>query len=161
MFDAGPGAFGHPSPNLDAAGLARHEAGDEGFSRVFVPTAGLSNSGLGPLFNNTSCEAVTSATDAVNRRADGESFTTMLFRASIPGYGDHGSPNPAGMFGGQLQLLAIPGYMPEATARVTYSDSGGRFDDGSWYSLRVPHYSFRGSSRPLPAICSRRRASRR
>src|SRR5215467_4290168 len=42
VFDAGPGAFGHPAPNLDATGLARHESGDEGFSRVFDPSTGLS-----------------------------------------------------------------------------------------------------------------------
>lgn len=150
VFDAGPEAFGHPLPNLDAAGLARHEAGDEAFGRVFVATAGLSSSGLGPLFNHTSCEGCHVGDGRGQPPADGSSFLTMLFRASIPGFDDHGGPNPAGVFGGQLQLLAIPGYTPEATARVTYSDSGGRFDDGLRYSLRVPHYSFRGLIGPLP-----------
>ena len=150
VFDDGPGAFGHPAPNLDAAGLARHDAGDEAFSRVFVAATGLSSSGLGPLFNNTACEAC-HVGDGRGRPPDpGQPFTTMLFRASIPGLGDHGGPNPAGVFGGQLQLEAIPGYFPEASAQVTYADSGGRFDDGTRYLLRVPRYSFRGIIAPLP-----------
>ena len=83
--------------------------------------------------------------------ADGASFSTMLFRASIPGQDEHGGPLPAPLFGGQLQLLAISEYYPEASAKVTYVDSGGTFADGSKYSLRVPRYSFQGLIAPLPA----------
>ena len=145
VFDATAGAFGHPAPNLDAAALARHNAGDVAFSAVFVP-----NTGLGPLFNNNACEACHVGDGRGQPPADGVSFLTMLFRASIPGTDPHGGPNPAGEYGGQLQLLAIPGFFPEAAARVTYSDSGGRYGDGTPYALRVPHYSFRGLLGPLP-----------
>ncbi len=145
VFDAGPGAFSHPAPNLDAAGLARHVAGDEAFGRVFA-----ANAGLGPLYNNSACEACHVGDGRGQPPADGVSFLTMLFRASIPGQDPHGGPNPAGLFGGQLQLLAIPGYVPEASARVTYVDSGGRFGDGTSYSLRVPRYAFKGIIAPLP-----------
>jgi CxxC motif-containing protein (DUF1111 family) len=145
VFDATADAFGHPAPNLDAAALARHNAGDIAFGRIFVP-----NTGLGPLFNNNACEACHVGDGRGQPPADGVSFTTMLFRASIPGQDPHGGPNPAGEYGGQLQLLAIPGFFPEAAARVTYADSGGRFDDGTPYTLRVPHYSFRGFLGPLP-----------
>ena len=145
VFDATAGAFGHPAPNLDAAALARHNAGDDAFGAVFVPSTGL-----GPLFNNNACEACHFGDGRGQPPADGISFTTMLFRASIPGQDAHGGPNPAGEYGGQLQLLAIPGFFPEAAARVTYSDSGGRFADGSAYALRVPHYAFRGLVGQLP-----------
>jgi CxxC motif-containing protein (DUF1111 family) len=145
VFDAGPDAFGHPAPNLDAAGLARHEAGDEAFSRVFD-----ASTGLGPLFNNTACEACHVGDGRGQPPADGVSFSTMLFRASIPGQDANGGPKPAALFGGQLQLLAITGYTPEASAKVTYVDSGGRFADGTTYSLRVPRYSFQGLIAPLP-----------
>jgi CxxC motif-containing protein (DUF1111 family) len=74
----------------------------------------------------------------------------MLFRASIPGQDPHGGPLPAPTFGGQLQLLAIPGYQPEASAKVVYVDSGGRYGDGTPYSLRVPRYSFQGLIAALP-----------
>src|SRR5262249_34326303 len=84
VFDTGPGAFGHAAPNLDADALARHEAGDEACGRVFV-----ASTGLGPLFNNTACEACHVGDGRGQPPADGVSFQTMLFRASIPGLGDH------------------------------------------------------------------------
>jgi CxxC motif-containing protein (DUF1111 family) len=150
VFNRGPDAFGQPAPNLDADGLARHEAGDDAFGREFVAQRGMENSGLGPLFNNTSCEACHVGDGRGRPPAPGESFTTMLFRASIPGQDEHGGPEPAGLFGGQLQLAAIPGFSPEAAARVSYVDAGGRYGDGTRYSLRVPRYSFQGLIGPLP-----------
>lgn len=150
VFDATEGAFEHPAPNLDAEGAERHEEGDEAFAQEFVADRGLPNSGLGPLFNNNACEACHVGDGRGRPPLPGERFETMLFRASIPGQDAKGGPLGAGKFGGQLQLEAIPGFTPEASARVTYSDSGGRFNDGSFYSLRVPHYSFRGLIGPLP-----------
>ena len=147
VFDVSSEAFEQPAPNLDAAGLARHDAGDDGFGEEFV-----TRTGLGPLFNNTSCEACHVGDGRGRPPLAGETFQTMLFRASIPGNDAHGGPNPAGMFGGQLQLESIKGYYyPEASAQVTYVDSGGQFDDGTPYSLRVPRYSFQGLIGPLPA----------
>ncbi len=145
VFDDGPGAFGHPAPNLDPASLARHNAGDDGFGNVFV-----ASTGLGPLFNNNACEACHVGDGRGQPPADGFSFTTMLFRASIPGRDPHGGPNPAPLFGGQLQTAAIAGFSPEAGARVTYTDSADRFDDGTPYVLHVPHYAFQGLIGPLP-----------
>jgi CxxC motif-containing protein (DUF1111 family) len=150
VFDTTSEAFEHPLPSLSLADLARHDAGDEAFGLEFVATRGLPNSGLGPLFNNSSCEACHVGDGRGRPPLPGEEFASMLFRASIPGTDAHGGPNPAGQFGGQLQLEAVQGFFPEASARVTYSDSGGRYDDGSSYSLRVPHYSFRGLVGTLP-----------
>lgn len=145
VFDAGPGAFGHPAPNLDQAALARHDAGDDAFGNIFD-----ASTGLGPLFNNNACEACHVGDGRGQPPADGSTFNTMLFRASIPGRDPHGGPNPAPLFGGQLQTFAIAGFGPEASAQVTYTDSTGRFGDGSTYTLRVPHYSFQGLVGPLP-----------
>jgi CxxC motif-containing protein (DUF1111 family) len=145
VFDDGPGAFGHPAPNLDAAALARHNAGDAAFSQVFTPSTGL-----GPLYNHVACEACHVGDGRGQPPADGVSFLTMLFRASVPGQDAHGGPLPAPLFGGQLQLLAIPEYTAEASARVAYVDSGGRYADGTAYSLRVPRYTFHGIIAPLP-----------
>jgi CxxC motif-containing protein (DUF1111 family) len=145
VFDAGPGAFGHPSPNLDPASLARHDAGDDAFGNVFV-----ASTGLGPLFNNNACEACHVGDGRGQPPADGSTFSTMLFRASIPGHDAHGGPNPVPLFGGQLQTFAVAGFGPEASAHVSYSDSVGRFNDGTTYTLRVPHYTFQGLIAPLP-----------
>jgi CxxC motif-containing protein (DUF1111 family) len=150
VFDDGPDAFGTAAPNLDAAALARHEEGDEAFGAVFIAARGTASSGLGPLFNNRSCEACHVGDGRGRPPLPGEDFATMLFRASISGQDAVGGPMPAGQFGGQLQLEAIPGYHAEASARVWYSDSGGRYDDGDRYRLRVPHYQFEGNLGQLP-----------
>jgi CxxC motif-containing protein (DUF1111 family) len=150
VFDSTAEAFGHPAPNLGPRALARHIAGDAAFSLTFVVEPGLANSGLGPLYNNTSCEACHFGDGRGRPPEPGAPFETMLFRASLRGKDAFGGPKGAGMFGGQLQLIAIPGVSAEASAQVTYTDSGGRFDDGTGYSLRVPHYSFRGIVAALP-----------
>ncbi len=150
VFDATLNAFGLPAPNLDAAALARHVEGDEAFEVTFVAAPTLPNSGLGPLFNNNSCSACHVGDGRGSPPGPGQPFTTMLFRASIPGADPFGGPNPAGKFGGQLQLEAIPGFQPEAFAQVFYVDSFGRFGDGTRYALRVPRYSFQGNLGPLP-----------
>jgi len=150
VFDSSAGAFGFPAPNLDAAALARHEDGDDAFSVTFVATPGLPNSGLGPLFNNSSCEACHVGDGRGQPPAPGQPFLTMLFRASIPGADPNGGPLPAGKFGGQLQLMAVPGFHPEAAAQVFYVDTFGRFGDGTRYTLQVPRYSFQGLLGPLP-----------
>jgi CxxC motif-containing protein (DUF1111 family) len=151
VFDSGPGAFGHPAPNLDAASFARHSAGDATFSLEFVATPGLPNSGLGPLFNNTACEGCHNGDGRGRPPNPGEPFESMLFRVSIPGADANGGPKPAGVFGTQLQLDAVPGDVPEATASVAYVGSVGRFGDGTSYSLRVPRYAFTGLVAPLPS----------
>ncbi|MEP6731178.1 MAG: di-heme oxidoredictase family protein [bacterium] len=150
VFDSSAGAFGLPAPNLDATALAQHTRGDVAFDQDFVAAPGLPNSGLGPLFNNNSCSACHVGDGRGQPPAPGQPFTTMLFRASIPGSDAVGGPKPAGQFGGQLQLMAIPGFTAEASAQVFYVDSFGRFGDGTRYSLAVPHYSFAGNIGPLP-----------
>ena len=151
VFDITAEAFGFPAPNLDARALARHNDGDEAFDAVFVSAKGTPNSGLGPLFNNNACASCHVGDGRGRPPNPGEAFETMLFRASIPGEDAFGGPVGAGKFGGQLQVDAIFGYRPEASARVTYVDSGGRFDDGKHYSLRVPRYSFQGLLGSLPS----------
>jgi CxxC motif-containing protein (DUF1111 family) len=75
----------------------------------------------------------------------------MLFRASIPGSGAHGAPNPVPGFGGQLQLNAVPGFGAGVRAQITYTDSVDLYADGTTYTLRVPTYQFSNPYTPLPA----------
>jgi CxxC motif-containing protein (DUF1111 family) len=150
VFDVSSGAFENPAPNLSAAHLARHDVGDEAFGAVFVPAPAPENGGLGPVFNNVSCEACHLGDGRGRPPLPGERFETMLFRASVPGRGPHRGPAAAPGFGTQLQLEAIPGFRPEVDASVTYTEAPGRFADGTAYSLRVPRYSFRRAYVPLP-----------
>jgi CxxC motif-containing protein (DUF1111 family) len=149
VFDATAEAFGHPSPNLSADHLALHELGDAAFSAIFVPSPATMNGGLGPIFDNTSCEGCHVGDGRGRPPLPGEPFESMLFRASIPGTDPHGGPVAVPGFGGQLRMRAIPGFQPEVVASITYAESTGVFADGSRYSLRVPHYRFTAYE-PLP-----------
>src|SRR5438094_773489 len=150
VFDVTAGAFSHPAPNLSAAGIALHDEGDEAFDAVFVPSPATLNAGLGPVFDNVSCEACHVGDGRGRPPLPGEAFESLLFRSSVPGTDAHGGPLGVPDFGGQLQLRAIPGYRPEVVASVTYAESISTFADGSPYSLRVPHYRFTDPYRSLP-----------
>ncbi len=152
VFDISEDAFSHAAPNLKGLRLAKHEAGDAGFEAEFETTAGAINSGLGPVFDNISCEACHDGDGRGRPPVGAEPFESMLFRSSIAGIGPHGGPLPVpGGIGGQLQLQAVPGFLPDAYAYIAYHDSTSRFADGTTYTLRVPQYSLIGARTPLPA----------
>jgi CxxC motif-containing protein (DUF1111 family) len=151
VFDATATAFSHPAPNLGGASAALHETGDEEFSAVFVPGPAAEDAGLGPVFDNVSCEACHLGDGRGRPPEDGVSFSSLLFRSSVAGFGAHGGPKPVPGFGGQLQLRANPGVTPEVRALVTYVESKGAFADGSEYRLQVPQYTITGEYLALPA----------
>ena len=154
VFDATAGAFGHPAPNLDAASLARHNAGDDGVRSRVRRDAGLANSGLGPLFNNNACEAChvgdgRGRPPRPRRSRSRRCSSARAYRAGQPRRTEARGPVRRPISAARpFQAIS-----PEAAARVTYADSGGRYDDGTSYSLRVPRYSFQGILAPLPATC--------
>jgi CxxC motif-containing protein (DUF1111 family) len=150
VFDATPDAFSLAAPNLQALGLARHETGDAEFEIEFVPVPAAANAGLGPVFDNVSCEACHEGDGRGRPPASGEPFSSLLFRASVAGSSPHGGPLPVSGFGTQLQLRAVPDFIPEVYAGVSYTDSSGSFKDGTAYHLQVPHYTIYGGYASLP-----------
>ena len=56
VFDITADAFSHESPNLSAQELALHEEGDEEFEDAFSTDVSSEHHGLGPVFDNVSCE---------------------------------------------------------------------------------------------------------
>jgi CxxC motif-containing protein (DUF1111 family) len=151
VFDATATAFGHPAPNLSGANAELHETGDEEFSAVFVPAPAAENAGLGPVFDNVSCEACHLGDGRGRPPEDGVSFSSLLFRSSVAGFGGHGGPKSVPGFGGQLQLRANAGMTPEVRALVSYVESKGTFADGTEYRLQVPQYTLTGGYLALPA----------
>jgi CxxC motif-containing protein (DUF1111 family) len=151
VFDATATAFSLAAPNLAGLSLARHGAGDVAFEIAFVPGPASANAGLGPVFDNVSCESCHEGDGRGRPPLPGEQISSLLFRASIAGAGPHGGPYPVPGFGGQLQLRAIDGFDPEITAVIGYVEQRGRFADGTGFSLRVPRYTLSGVYRPLPA----------
>src|SRR6476661_3387688 len=79
VFDATAEAFSHPAPNLSGVSAALHETGDEEFSAVFVPGPAAENAGLGPVFDNVSCEACHLGDGRGRPPEDGVSFSSLLF----------------------------------------------------------------------------------
>jgi CxxC motif-containing protein (DUF1111 family) len=151
VFDATSGAFGQPAPNLSAASLAIHTAGDGAFESNFVTAPAPVNPGLGPLFNNRSC-AGCHVSDGRGRPPIGnEPFLSMLFRLSVPGTDADGGPLAAPDFGLQLQARAIQGTTPEANVQIAYTDDDYTFGDGDPYSLHAPAYTIVTPYTALPA----------
>lgn len=151
VYDVSPDAFSLAAPNLSGRSLALHEEGDEGFEAAFVPAPAAVNGGLGPLFDNVSCEACHEGDGRGRPPLPGEEISSLLFRASVPGTGPHGGPAAVPGFGGQLQLRAIADFVPEVSATIRYAETRGTFTDGTRFDLRVPQYDIAGLYNPLPA----------
>jgi CxxC motif-containing protein (DUF1111 family) len=145
-------AFETAAPNLSGEHLEQHEEGDEAFELPHVRGSGI-NGGLGPVFDNTSCEACHLG-DGRGRppEIEGGQFTSMLFRSSIVGEDASGGPLgiPAG-FGGQLQMQAVSPALSDIQALIHYVATQGTFADGTPYVLHVPQYTLTGVSPGLPA----------
>lgn len=151
VFDVTANAFSQPAPNLAGLSLARHDEGDEEFEVEFVPAPAAENGGLGPVFDNVSCEACHLGDGRGRPPGPGEETTSFLYRSSVSGRGPHGGPAPVPGFGGQLQLRAVPGFVPEVSAAIGYATTRGTFADGTPFELRAPTYDLQGLYAPLPA----------
>jgi hypothetical protein len=101
IFDATADAFGQPAPNLTAAELTRHEQGDAIFEAEFSADRASPFRGLGPMFENVSCESCHFGDGRGQPPLPGQPFSTLLFRVSVSGRGPHGGPNP------------VPGYVTQ------------------------------------------------
>jgi CxxC motif-containing protein (DUF1111 family) len=145
IFDDSEEAFETAAPNLSVLDLARHEAGDAAFelehNEGIDPVAG----GLGPVFDNVSCEGCHLGDGLGRPPLPGEAFSSMLFRASITGQETNGGPLgiPVG-FGGQLQMRGTGANQPDISAAVYYTPIAGRFADGTSFELQEPHYTLTG-----------------
>ena len=131
-------------PGLDAGEMARFLSGDAAFEAVFVSAPAEVNSGLGPVFNQTSC-AGCHGRDGRGRSGFGATapfLGSSLMRVSLPGVGSEhpGAPAPVPGFGVQIGDRAIFGVVPEARVEVSYFEEEGRFADGGTYALRHPAY---------------------
>lgn len=143
LNDATANAFQQPAPNLSTEEESLHAAGDAAFGATFVSAPAAVNGGLGPVFNNTSCEAC----HARNGRAVNE----ILLHISQPGRRDNGQPRPVEGFGLALQDRAITGFEPEGQLSISYRDSTVTLSGGETVTLRVPEYSVTDAYRPFPS----------
>ncbi len=147
VFDASSQAFNFPATGLSDEGLIKHDQGDGSFDAIFVTSPSPVNPGLGPVFNNNSCQSC----HANNGRGKpDDALTSLLFRISVPGESPVGGPNPVAGFGLQIQTRATVGTQKEAGVTIEYVETPGEYGDGTPYSLRTPVYTVVDPYIPLP-----------
>jgi CxxC motif-containing protein (DUF1111 family) len=144
--EASSHAFTLPAPNLDDEGMELHLAGDVAFEAQFVTAPAVINSGLGPLFNNNSCNACHLRNGRGVPTVGATALRShMLVRVSKPdGEFDPiegGVPHPE--FGFQVQDHGNYGVAPEAKVEIEWQEIKGAYADGVEYSLRKPILTLR------------------
>lgn len=150
-FDATSKAYTFPLSNVSVETLAGHRLGDAVFETTFVSPPALINSGLGPLYNNTSCKSCHTNDGRAKPSTDLETFGGMLFRVSVPGIDNHGGPIPVPGFGLQIQTQAVAGTNAEMKLEIQYEEVTGTFADGQGFTLQRPHFIIKGSYIPFPS----------
>ena len=144
LFRATPESFAMPAPNLTGDRLEKHLVGDFEFEKKFVTAPAEVNSGLGPLFNRTSCAS------CHTRNGRDKPDVSLLVRISS-GQDFLQGPVPVAGLGLQIQDRAVAGARPEARVVIEYEEISGSFADGEPYSLRKPAYRLEDLDAPLPA----------
>jgi len=144
--EASSHAFTLPAPNLDEEGLDLHLSGDIAFEAQFVTGPAEINPGLGPLFNNNSCNACHLRNGRGVPTVGGAALRShMLVRVSLadgeidPMAGGTAHPD----YGFQIQDHANYGVEPEAKLEIIWEEVKGTYADGVEYSLRKPNLVLR------------------
>ncbi len=134
-------AFEEPAANLSEESFEKHAQGDITFGDVFVTPPAVVNPGLGPLFNNVSCESC----HIKNGRGLPEFGNTGLRSLALVRVSDpEGTPDvpggnpPVEGLGNQIQDHATFGFEPEADVTLEWEEVSGTYPDGTPYSLRRP-----------------------
>lgn len=144
VFDASREAFAQPLGNLDPRSLARFFSGDTLFNTNWVSTSSVveGRDGLGPLFNTRSCSACHFKDGRGNPPGANEVSSGFVVRISTTGEQSNGAPLPHPIYGDQLSVRSLPGYLPEASVRVVYEEIVSNYPDGTEYRIQKPSYSF-------------------
>ena len=162
--------YGQPAPNLSEELLESHLKGDRAFDAVFVTPPANVNPGLGPLFNNASCQGC-HIKDGRGMPEKGQ----LLVRVSYPRQKGEDLPNeqgddpvldqnyhpeaavslgnapPVPGIGTQIQDQGVYGHPPEAQVEMQWQEQTGTYGDGTPYKLRSPSAKItRMNGKPLP-----------
>lgn len=151
IFSSGPTAFNFPSNNLDAAGLQKHLDADKAFSQKFVTAPSINFGGIGPIFNQNSCESCHVRNGkGIIPSIDGDNGSGALMRLSLPGYSPTDGNIPVPEFGFQLQTKSIFGETPEGTLSSNQIEQIVQFLDGSSVTISKRDYKIVNPYKPLP-----------
>ncbi|XDD50784.1 di-heme oxidoredictase family protein [Leptospira sp. WS92.C1] len=153
-FDSTVNAFDLVSSNLRDGGNIEFQGGNAFFNRNWVQPGNSASTGLGPVFNNNSCNGCHVKDGRGTPPASGSTdFATMLIRVSKPGLKDPITGGPVGLdhYGLQINDHGIAGIVADPTnypavpsegiTTVTFVEQPDAFPDGEPYSLRVPTFT--------------------
>lgn len=151
IFSSGPDAFTFPLANLDQKGLDEHFLADGAFGQHFVSAPAVQFGGIGPLFNQNSCESchIRNGRGTIPQ-FEGDPNTGLLLRLSVAGVGEYGGIIPVPGFGGQLQEKAIFGVTPEGKVSKTEVEEIVRYIDDRQVKLTKPAYAISEPYMSLP-----------
>ncbi len=132
--------FQQPASNLSASQIEQHRLSDLAFGDIFVTAPAQINAGLGPLFNQNSCENCHVSNGRSPFPDNEDNLRGLLMRLSIPGEDEHGGPKPVPGFGKQLQTKSTFGIAKEAALSWTEIKAIENYIDGTAVELR--HFNF-------------------
>ncbi len=151
VYSAGPDAYTFPLANLDASGINQHFIADGLFGQQFVSAPATIYGGLGPLFNQNSCESChTRNGRGAIPQFDGDPNSGFLLRLSVPGTQPSGMPIPVPNYGFQLQTKGIFGVIKEGKIGKDEIKSIETYLDGSMVTLRKNVYKIEDAYLSLP-----------
>lgn len=138
IFSATSISFRTPAPNLSTADFNAHQLGDVLFENVYITAPANVNSGLGSIFNNSSCISCHPNDGRAKFPTNLLARSGFLIRASIAGNDSHGGPNPVPGFGLQIQNQSIFGFSAEAQYQAAFTEVNETLADGTIVHLRKP-----------------------
>jgi CxxC motif-containing protein (DUF1111 family) len=143
--------FQQPAANLTSEELELHRQADVAFGDQFVTSPALINAGLGPLFNQNSCESCHLSNGRSPFPSSRDDLRGLLIRLSVVGEGDHGQPLGIPGYGGQLQTKAVFGKAREA--EVTWNEELHEefYSDGESITLSRPVFHLDNPYFDLPS----------
>lgn len=151
IFSSGPDAFTFPLANLDQAGIEKHFLADGAFGQQFVSAPAIKFGGIGPLFNQNSCEGCHTRNGRGKiPQFEGDPSSGLILRLSIEGVGPNGGIVPVPDFGDQLQNKSIFGTTSEGKLSKTEMTQLVQFVDGLSINLTKPTYTIREPYTALP-----------
>lgn len=152
IFSQGPDAFTFPLANLDAQGLQKHLLADGMFGQQFVTAPATIFGGLGPLFNQNSCESCHVRNGKSSfPKFDNDASSGLLLRIGTGEVALNGFPVVLEHFGGQLQTKAIFGVMPEATITIEEKEELINYLDGNQLMLTYHHFIPKNTYKTWPS----------
>lgn len=143
--------FQQPCANLSGDLIEAHRKSDLAFGDIFVTAPATINYGLGPIFNQNSCESCHLSNGRSPFPDNNQNLRGLLLRISIEGTSSVGGPLGVPGFGTQLQTKSVIGIPKEADLTWEEIKCIERYVDGQEIELR--HFSFQISNpyTPLPS----------